>query len=176
MLPVAAFLHHPAFCPGRPRNKIMARSDPCRPPPPADLWRLYRPCIRRGHSRGDATVPADYAITTTTTKCGVIQVIHCLAIPVADVPHVSHAASLDWMQKDEESRPYTQYRPIERQEHAAAERACWHRAVAIGGCWGGALSTPDRFGSTGTKLGFSIPCWHSQQPDLCRHMTSVSPV
>ena len=43
------------------------------------------------------------------------QLTLCLAIPVADVPYVCHAASLAWMQEDEES---TQYRPIERQEHA----------------------------------------------------------
>ena len=27
------------------------------------------------------------------------QLTHCLAIPVADVPYVCHAASLDWMQE-----------------------------------------------------------------------------
>ena len=31
------------------------------------------------------------------------QLTHFLAIPVADVPYVYHAASLAWMQEDEES-------------------------------------------------------------------------
>ena len=31
----------------------------------------------------------------------VLQLTHCLAIPIADVPYVRHAASLAWMQENE---------------------------------------------------------------------------
>jgi len=37
------------------------------------------------------------------------------------------------MQEDKESGPYIQCRPIERQEHAAAERARWQWGVERGG-------------------------------------------
>ena len=35
-----------------------------------------------------------------------LQLTHCLAIPVADVPYLCYAASLDWMQEDEESMQF----------------------------------------------------------------------
>ena len=53
------------------------------------------------------------------------QLTHYLAISVADIPYVCHATFLDWMQENEESRPHTQCRLIERLERAAAECAQW---------------------------------------------------
>ena len=50
--------------PGRPRNRWLDQLRGDNNSSPADLWRR---ASSRGHSGGDATVLADYALTTTTT-------------------------------------------------------------------------------------------------------------
>jgi len=53
--------------PGRPRNRWLDQLRGDNNSSPADPWRR---ASSRGHSGGDATVLADYALTTTTTTTG----------------------------------------------------------------------------------------------------------